>query len=42
MLANGGEEQLLMTPGASNDLPYDWSTDGKWILGVLTARVRGG
>jgi Tol biopolymer transport system component len=31
--APGAEEQLLITPGESNDLPYDWSTDGKWILG---------
>ena len=25
--------RLLTTSGESNDLPYDWSTDGKWILG---------
>lgn len=34
LLANGGsEEQILTTPGTNADLPYDWSIDGKWILG---------
>jgi len=31
--AGGGEEQLLTTPGLPADVPWDWSSDGQWILG---------
>jgi len=31
--AEGGEEQMLTTPGTAIDLAWDWSSDGKWILG---------
>jgi Tol biopolymer transport system component/DNA-binding winged helix-turn-helix (wHTH) protein len=31
--ATGGDERLLTTPTTRELTPYDWSADGKWILG---------
>jgi Tol biopolymer transport system component/DNA-binding winged helix-turn-helix (wHTH) protein len=33
--ANGGDEQVLTSPGAQVS-PADWSADGKWILGTVS------
>ena len=33
MQAGGGDEQVLTTPGPTSELAWDWSADGKWILG---------
>jgi Tol biopolymer transport system component/DNA-binding winged helix-turn-helix (wHTH) protein len=39
--ASGGDEQTLTTPGAELVLPWDWSADGKWILGGSEAPTPG-
>jgi Tol biopolymer transport system component/DNA-binding winged helix-turn-helix (wHTH) protein len=31
--ADGTDERYLSTPGVPEQSPYDWSADGKWILG---------
>jgi Tol biopolymer transport system component/DNA-binding winged helix-turn-helix (wHTH) protein len=33
MTAGGGDEQALTTPSPASYVPWDWSADGKWILG---------
>jgi Tol biopolymer transport system component/DNA-binding winged helix-turn-helix (wHTH) protein len=33
MSVKGGDEQMLTTPDMVSYVPWDWSADGKWILG---------
>jgi len=39
--ANGGDERPLTAPTTREVTPYDWSADGKWILGSCQ-RAAGG
>jgi Tol biopolymer transport system component len=39
--AAGGDEQPLTTPSTDLQLVWDWSADGKWILGGSDARTPG-
>ena len=39
--AAGGDEQLLTTPSAELQLVWDWSADGKWILGGSESQTPG-
>jgi Tol biopolymer transport system component/DNA-binding winged helix-turn-helix (wHTH) protein len=41
MPAGGGAEQTLVTAGASAINAWDWSLDGKWILGGLDRQIPG-
>jgi Tol biopolymer transport system component/DNA-binding winged helix-turn-helix (wHTH) protein len=41
MPAGGGAEQTLATPGASAINVWDWSLDGKWILGGSDRQIPG-
>src|SRR5262249_23159084 len=40
MPAGGGAEQTLTTPGAAPLSVWDWSIDGKWILGGMDHQPR--
>ncbi|HEV8130450.1 MAG TPA: protein kinase, partial [Acidobacteriota bacterium] len=37
--AGGGNEVIVTSPNAAN-MPTDWSSDGKWILGTRTINAR--
>jgi len=37
MTAGGGDEQAVTTPSPASYVPWDWSADGKWILGGTDA-----